>query len=133
MKKEMLFIPAGLWNIGIGMTGLCFQAFAMNLFFGEGAYSGEFIAVVMTRIVMLAIIIFGVGYLMAAHDPVGNRGVIILGLASKFILFGIYTFYFITGQATIWAFLAVLGDFFWGLLFIWYLAQSRKESTEGRA
>jgi len=112
---------AGLWNLGIGLTGLLFHNFAMGLFFGPAAVTGDFLALLMTRIVMLAIIIFGIGYIMAAFDPERNRGVIILGLLSKFILFAIYTWYFIFDLATILAFLAVLGDLFWGFLFIWFL------------
>jgi len=121
MNRKMLFIPAGLWNLGIGFTGLFFHDFAMGLFFGAAAVTGDFLAVLMTRVVMLAIIIFGIGYLMAAYDPEKNHGVIILGLLSKFILFVIYTWYFVLDMATILAFLTVLGDLFWGLLFIWFL------------
>ncbi len=128
MNQKILFTPAGLWNLSIGFTGLLFQEFAINLFFGDGAYTGEFIAVIMTRIVMLAVIIFGLGYLMVARDPEGNRGVIILGLLSKLILFIMYTYYFMINLATIWAFLAVLGDFFWGILFIWYLCKGNTDS-----
>ncbi len=121
MNRKILFIPAGLWNLSIGFTGLFFHNFAMGLFFGPAAVTGDFLALLMTRVVMLAIIIFGIGYLMAAHDPEKNHGIIILGLLSKFILFAIYTWYFVLDMATILAFLTVLGDLFWGLLFIWFL------------
>lgn len=129
MNQKTLFIPAGLWNLGIGFTGLLFQAFAMNLFFGHGVFTEGFLESAMTRIVMLAIIIFGIGYLMVARNPEENRGIIVLGLLSKFILFAMYTYYFFINMATIWAFLTVLGDLFWGLLFIWFLVRGNSHNA----
>lgn len=120
-----MFFLAGLWNLCIGLTGLFFTDFSVALFFGEGAVTSAFLAVVMFRLFMVAIMIFGLGYYLVSRELMLNRGIIWLGLISKIILFVIFIYFFFTGKATLIAALALSGDFLWSLLFLQFIYQTR--------
>jgi hypothetical protein len=120
-----MFVLAGLWNIGIGLTGACATDFSVALFFGPGAVTDAFLAALSFKLFMVAITVFGVGYYMVSRDLTMNRGIIWLGLACKMILFFLFNYLFFTGRATILAVLTVTGDFIWSLLFILFLYQTR--------
>jgi hypothetical protein len=68
---------------------------------------------------LLAIALFGYGYWMAAGDPVGNRGIILLGAIGKVgvvaILFG---HHFLVGDVNLRLALLALGDALYAVLFI---------------
>jgi len=121
---KIIFTLAALWNICVGATGLLFQDYSIQLFYGTSALHETFIAMLNYRIVMLAIIIFGLGYFIVSRAPLLNRGIIWLGILSKLILFCIFTFYFFTGNTTIFAFLLVCGDMAWSLIFLYFLFKS---------
>ncbi len=119
-----MFFLAGLWNLGIGLIGLFFTDFSVALFFGQNAVTANFLALVMFRLFMVAIIIFGIGYYIVSRALMLNRGIIWLGLVSKIILFVIFIFFFFTGKATLIAALALTGDFLWSLLFLLFIRQT---------
>ena len=56
--QKMFFIGA-LWNIGIGLTGLCFNDLAISMFFGAQAVTDNLLALIFFRFFMIAVIIFG--------------------------------------------------------------------------
>ncbi|PKL38432.1 MAG: hypothetical protein CVV44_11130 [Spirochaetae bacterium HGW-Spirochaetae-1] len=120
-----IFTLGALWNWGVGLIGLVFTDFAIGLFFGAVAVTDNYFALLMFRIVMLAVIIFGIGYFMVSRSLYLNRGLVWLGLLSKMILFFMFTWYFILGMATIFAFLTVAGDLIWSLIFLAFLWQTR--------
>lgn len=119
-----VFLGAFIWNVCIGFTGVIFTDFSIALFFGDNAITGDFVANIFFRLFMVAVIIFGAGYYLVSRELMLNRGIIILGLASKIILFVIFMFFYISGKATIIAALAVTGDFLWSLLFIIFLKET---------
>lgn len=121
---KKMFFYAGLWNAGIGITGLTSPDFCTALFFGPDIITSEFTGRLMFRLFMTAVIIFGAGYYIVSRDLMLNRGIIWLGLTSKIILFTIFIYYYIIQKATLIAALAVTGDFLWSLLFILFLYQT---------
>lgn len=123
--KRMFFLAA-LWNTGIALTGLFFTDFSIALFFGEAAITANFLALLMFKLFMAAIMVFGAGYYLVSLELMLNRGVIWMGLASKLILFVVFIFLFLLGKASLIAMLALTGDFLWSLLFILFLHKSRK-------
>lgn len=124
-----IFLLGGLWNIGMGVFGLVFYDFATRLLLGVQALNGNFYQVLFFKIFMLAVIIFGIGYCSIAKDLTRNRVVIWLGMAAKLLLFGIFTWCFIIGQATFLAFLTLSGDFLWAIVFFRFLQLTRKNVT----
>lgn len=120
-----MFVLAGMWNAGIGLTGLFFTGFSISLFFGQREVFLDSAGLLMFRLFMVAVIIFGAGYYIVSRGLTLNRGIVCLGLASKIILFITFILLFIKGETTLLAALAVTGDFLWSLLFILFLNQTR--------
>ena len=120
-----MFALGALWNLAIGLTGLVAADFAVTLFFGSAAVTDNFLALLMLKVVMLAIIIFGIGYYLVSLSLQHNRGLIWLGMLSKLILFSLFGFYFFQGQVAILGFLAVCGDVLWSIGFLAFLWQTR--------
>jgi len=121
---KKMFALGGFWNLGIGFTGLLFTDFAVGLFFEPGVNAETFLGSMMLKIVMLAVIIFGIGYLMVARSIEHNRGLVWLGILSKLILFCFFLWYFIMGKTAILGFLTLCGDFLWSVLFLLFLRQT---------
>lgn len=120
-----MFVLAGIWNAGIGLTGLFFTGFSVSLFFGQREVFSDYAGLLMFRLFMVAVLIFGAGYYIVSRELMLNRGIICLGLASKVILFITFILLFIKGETTLIAALAVTGDFLWSLLFILFLNRTR--------
>ena len=57
-----MFFLGSLWNIGIGLIGLCFYNFAITMFFGAAAVTDNLLALIFFRFFMIAVILFGIGY-----------------------------------------------------------------------
>jgi hypothetical protein len=123
---KKLFALGALWNISIGLTGVLFYDFSATLFFGADAVAHNLMSVLFFKLLMTAIIAFGIGYYIVSRDLFLNRGIVWLGLVCKMILFAVFTWLFFDGQAQVMAFLAVLGDFAWSLLFILFLIQTKE-------
>ena len=121
-----MFALAGLWNLGIGLTGLFFTDFSVALFYGPAAVTDDFLGLVSFRLFMVAIVIFGIGYLLVSRELMLNRAVVWLGFLCKVILFLLFLYFFLNGKATLMAMLALTGDFAWSLLFGLFLYQTRE-------
>jgi len=126
-----MFTMASLWNLSIGLTGLIFTEFSIKLFFGDTAYTGDFVAIVCFRIIMIAVFIFGTGYFIVSRDLMLNRGMVLTGLASKIFLFALFIVLYFTARATLIAALALTGDFLWSILFILFLIQTKSRVRAG--
>jgi hypothetical protein len=72
------------------------------------------------------ILIFGFGYYLVSRDVNKNHGIVIMGIIGKLFFFVYYTYMYFTMHATIVAFLAVIGDLIFSILFAYFLVQKRK-------
>jgi hypothetical protein len=122
--QKMFFIGA-LWNIGIGLTGLCFNDLAISMFFGAQAVTDNLIALIFFRFFMLAVIIFGFGYWAVSRDLWANRAVVWMGLMAKLIIFFTFVYYYALQQATLFSVIACSGDFAFSIFFILFLYQTK--------
>ena len=121
--KKMFFVGA-LWNISIGLIGLCFYDFTIRLFFGPEAVANNFLALFFFRFFMIAVIIFGVGYYIVSRDLFANRAVVWLGLMAKLIIFFTFLYYYALGQAGWFSVFGSSGDFVFSILFVLFLYQT---------
>lgn len=128
--KKMFFLSS-VWNIGIGLTGLCFYDFTIRLLFGPGAVTDNLLALIFYRFFMIAVILFGVGYYVVSRDLLANRAIIWLGLIAKLIIFFTLVYYYALGQATRFSVFGCSGDFVFSLLFILFLYQSKEKTGPG--
>jgi hypothetical protein len=123
--KKMFFIGA-LWNISIGLIGLCFYNFAMRMLFGDQAVTDNLLTLIFFRFFMLAVIIFGVGYYVVSSNILANRAVVWMGLTAKLIIFFTFIYYYLREQASWFSVFGSSGDFSFSILFILFLYQTRE-------
>ncbi len=128
---SLMFLLGALWNVSIGITGCLFYRFSAVLFFGDSVVTEGLIAGLFFRLLMVAVLIFGVGYYLVSRELTLNRGIVWLGLASKLILFTVFTWLFLAGKTTIMAQLALTGDLVWSVFFARFLYLSRDTVRTG--
>ena len=80
---------------------------------------------ILEEVGLLAIILFGVGYWMAASAPDAHRGILKLGLAGKLGVVAIVGMHFVSSTANLIWMLVVSGDLLFAVLFILYLRATR--------
>lgn len=122
---QKMFFIGSLWNIGIGLTGLCFYDLTITMFFGAQAVTDNLLAFIFFRFFMIAVILFGVGYYVVSRDLRANRAVVWLGLIAKLIIFFTFVYYYALGQATWFSVFGCSGDFVFSFLFILFLYQTK--------
>jgi hypothetical protein len=122
---KKFFFLGSLWNVGIGLIGLLFYNFAISFCFGSLRGADNLITKVFFKFFMVAVLLFGFGYYLVSKELTLNRGIIWLGIAGKLIIWTTFTFLFFTNRATILGFLGASGDFFWSLIFIYFLWQTK--------
>jgi hypothetical protein len=122
---QKMFFFGALWNIGIGLIGLCFYTLAITMFFGAQAVTDNLLALIFFRFFMVAVIIFGVGYYIVSRDLSANRAIVWLGLTAKLIIFFTFVYYYSLGQASLFSVIACSGDFAFSILFILFLYQTK--------
>ena len=123
--QKMFFIGA-LWNIGIGVIGLCFYGWAITMLFGAGAVTDNLLALIFFRFFMIAVILFGIGYYVVSRDLRANRAIVWLGLIAKLIIFFTFVYYYALGQATWFSVFGCSGDFVFAISFILFLYQTKE-------
>ena len=127
-----LFLLAGLWNFVAASSALFFTRFAMGLFFGASAYTGDYHQAMLFRAFGIAVLLFGIGYTLVSRDPSRNRAVVWLGVAGKLAVFGVFTHALVTDHATLMGWGVALGDLLWGFGFLWFLWATRHDVRVGQ-
>jgi len=122
---QKMFFLGSLWNIGIGLIGLCFYNFAITMFFGAEAVTDNLLVLIFFRFFIIAVMLFGIGYYVVSRDLSGNRALVWLGLIAKLIIFFTFVYYYALGQATWFSVFAVSGDLLFSILFIMFLYQTK--------
>jgi uncharacterized membrane protein len=120
-----LFRLAALWNFVAALFGLFASKLAFELLFGEDAYVGDYHQLWLFRVFWMAVLLFGVGYLLVSLDVTENRGMVWLGILGKIAVFAFVLHAFASDEATVLWLLIAVGDFLWTLLFAWFLAATR--------
>ena len=72
-----------------------------------------------------AVLLFGIGYWIAASAPEQNRTVIQLGLAGKVMVVALALTYYLAGAANLRLIAVTSGDLIFSVLFAWYLISTR--------
>jgi len=122
--QKMFFIGA-LWNISIGLIGLCFYDFSIKLFFGAEVVTDNLLTLIFFRFFMIAVIIFGAGYWAVSRDLAANRAVVWMGLIAKLLIFFTFAYYYALGQAGWFSVFGSSGDFVFSIFFMMFLYQTK--------
>ncbi|MBN2158966.1 MAG: hypothetical protein JW807_06190 [Spirochaetes bacterium] len=124
-----MFLISAIWNFYFAITALFFPKFNLTLCYGERIASdilNNFYSHMLYNFQGAVILIFGFGYYIVSRNVSRNHGIVVLGIIGKLFFFAYYTYMYLTMRATVVAFLAVLGDFIFSMLFAYFLAQKRK-------
>jgi len=122
--RKMFFLDS-LWNISIGLIGICFYDLSIKMLFGAHAVTDNLLILIFFRLFMIAVILFGVGYYIVSRDLSANRAIVWLGLTAKLIIFFTFVYYYAMGQATWFSVFGCSGDFAFSILFIIFLYQTK--------
>lgn len=123
MKAWRIFFGvAALFNVFGGVMGwLSFEQQLVDKGFPAPNY--PFFA----QLLFLAVIIFGIGYAMVAADPLGNRGIVWLGLLAK--ISGVVMTYWAVSQGQVpeepYAVQPLFADLPWAIAFAIFLWRTR--------
>ncbi len=117
------FLVAGAFNVLGGLAGFfTFEAQFRLQGLAPPTYPFAF------RLLFLAVLIMGIGYLMVAYDPVRNRNLVWIGLLTKIAGFAMTCWAIAGGQlpASAW-WQPVVNDLIWAIGFAGFLITTRRE------
>lgn len=113
------FLIAALWNFSGAIPAIFSPALNMRLFYG--VQTDNYYILFLDMVFWEAVSIFGVGYLMVAHNPGRNHGIVIMGIIGKTVVAANWYYLFGADRATMVAFLAATGDILFTFYFIYFL------------
>jgi len=120
-----LFFGAALYNLTLGLIFLTLFSQIMNLF--HMPTPSQELAVFHQMGILLAMV-FGVGYYMVSRDLHAQRGIVVLGIIGKIIVFLLFSFHLLFSGLHFIIFLIGAGVLVFALLFCKFLAFSRIEA-----
>jgi hypothetical protein len=132
MKKaeyyKILFLVAGLWNLGAAI--LCW----LGLVFVPGMVSGLFgmlqpVSLFPFHAMFSFIVVFGIGYLIVSHDIARNQGLVVIGSLGKLLFFMDCLIALMLNEGNLLLLLTGSIDLAFALLFIEFLFAARKNQV----
>ena len=117
---RVLFTVAAAFNLTVGLALLSFAGAILPLL-GMTAPSNPLFLQLAAGLVA----VFGVGYALAAHDPVANRGIVLIGAIGKAPVPLIVWLNMQAGHASAQLFMLSLGDLAFAIAFVVYLMRPR--------
>lgn len=116
---RIFFLVSALWNLSGSLPALAFPELNLELFYGiTGA---DYYMVFLNRALWWAVLIFGIGYLIIAHDPGKNLGIVIMGIIGKTVIAVHWFYLYGIGRAEIFPVIAGAGDSTFTVFFVIYL------------
>jgi hypothetical protein len=126
---KKLFIVAALWNLALGFVFLVSFSRLMPIL-GMPTPPRELVA--FHQMGILLAMVFGIGYYMVSRDLYAHRGIVLLGIIGKVLVFFLFLYHLAFSGLHFLIFLVGVGDLIFGLLFIGFLAFSHGEVVEER-
>lgn len=121
-----LFFVAALYNLGLGLIFLVLFSRLM-LLFGMPTPPRE-LAVFHQMAILLAMV-YGVGYYMVSRDLFSHKGIVVLGIIGKTIVFLLFLYHLVFSGLHFLIFLIGVGDLMFVLLFMKFLAFARNKTA----
>jgi hypothetical protein len=115
---KKLFIVAAIWNLGIAILLL------IGSFFGTSGFQA--LSLMYYQGFLMAVLLFGIAYLMVGLDLGNNHLVILLGAIAKALLFLLFLIYYLSGDLPLFHMLAGVGDLIFSIFFIEFLINYKK-------
>lgn len=118
---KIFFALAALNNLTVG-AGLMFGADYFAAVLGVTGSGASYI----TGFAGLAILLFGVSYVLVALDPLGNRPLVVIGALGKAAAVTFTSWHASQGHVPNDIYLAMMTDLVWALIFAVFLQRTRK-------
>jgi len=126
---KILFLVAGLWNLGAAIPcwlgGVIMPDFTFGIF-DMPAPSSLFHFHAMFGFIL----IFGIGYIMVSRDIAKNHGIIFLGLLGKILFFIDCIFALILKEANLMLVFVGIIDLIFAVLFIEFLLSAKRTAIK---
>lgn len=119
---KRFFFVAALWNLLLGLVFLVLFSQLMR-FFDMPVPPREL--TVFHQMAILLAMVFGIGYYMVSRDLYSYRGIVILGIIGKIVVFLLFLYHMLFSGLHVIVFLIGAGDLVFALFFIRFLAFSR--------
>ena len=130
-KWRKFFLLSACWNMFGAIPALIAPRLNMLIFYG--VKTDDFYMLLLNRFAWVAILIFGIGYLIIAYDPKRAVGIIIMGIIGKTCVAVLWYYLFGIDRATIFAVFAATGDSIFTLYFIAFLITNRESSPDTKS
>ncbi len=124
---KKLFFVAALWNLALGFVFLVSFSRLMPLF-GMPTPPRELAA--FHQMGILLAMVYGIGYYMVSRELYAHRGIVLLGIIGKVVVFLLFLYHLAFSGLHLLIFLIGVGDLIFALLFIRFLAFARSEAVE---
>src|SRR4030042_2141959 len=120
-RWRLFFLAAGLWNWCGAVPAIFWPGLNLNLFYaitGLQDYPLNYYLVFLNRSFWIAVLVFGLGYLIIASDPGKHLGIVVMGIIGKVIVALAWYYLFAMGKATGFAVFAATGDSLFTVFFL---------------
>jgi hypothetical protein len=113
---RLFFLISALWNFFGGVPGALKPADNLEKYYN--VKTDDFITIFLNRGIWICVLIFGIGYLLVAYDPVMFYGIIIMGIIGKIAIAFLWFYLRAIGKLEMIGVIAATGDLLFTVLFI---------------
>jgi hypothetical protein len=122
---KRLFIVAGLWNLGAGLSACLLYRFVFEYAFLHPVTVEDKLLVIDHMVLFFTVGVIGLALLFASRDPGNNRALIFACAVGKVVPPIIWAWMYFTGSGSWLLLTGITGDFLFSFFFVMYLVQTR--------
>ena len=125
-RWKLFFLVSGLWNLGGAIPALVSPRLNIQLMYGlfpTEESSLWFYLELLNRGFWMAVLVFGIGYLIIATNPGKHLGIVVMGIIGKILVALVWYYLFAMGKAAGFAVFAATGDSLFTVFFVLYLVR----------
>jgi hypothetical protein len=130
---RLFFLVSGIWNLSGAVPAIFWPGLNLNLFYAITEFQDyplNYYLVLLNRSFWIAVLVFGLGYLIIASNPGKHLGIVVMGIIGKVIVAVSWFYLFAMGKATGFAVFAAIGDSLFTVFFILYLVRGPRSPSQ---
>ena len=126
---KILFIIAGIWNLGAAISCWIGSVFMPDVFFKMFGMPSA-VSLFSFHAMFWFILAFGIGYLIVSRDITKNHGIVFIGMLAKILFFIDCIITLILKEANIMLLMTGIVDLIFAALFIEFLLKTKKVTVQ---